>query len=362
MWILFILFLIITGIVVFTLQPAFGKTPRGKRLERIKKSANYRNGKFQNLNVTPQLTENFFALINKSFFKNKEQKRPLGIIPSVKTDIRSLPVDENVFIWFGHSSYYLQLAGKRILVDPVFSSAASPVPFFNRAFDGSNVFTVSDLPDIDYLIITHDHWDHLDYDTIRELKPRVNKVICSLGTGQHLERWNYDKDIIMEMDWNDHTILNDFFEIYCLPARHFSGRGFAARRSLWVSYLIKTPELSVYIGGDSGYDTHFAEIGERFGGVDFAILENGQYDSGWKHIHMHPAETLQATKDLHAKKLIPVHNGKFAISNHSWSTPLQTISALYENKDFDLLTPMIGEPVYLNNAPHEYSRWWLNVQ
>jgi L-ascorbate metabolism protein UlaG (beta-lactamase superfamily) len=235
----------------------------------------------------------------------------------VKTNLVGLNPQENILVWLGHSSYYFQVGGTRFLVDPVFSHSASPVSFANRAFKGTNIFKATDIPDIDYLVITHDHWDHLDYPTVKELKPRIRKVICPLGVGAHFARWNFDESNIIEMDWEDMVILDSCFEMHCFSAHHFSGRGFKQRQSLWASFLLKSTTLSIYMGGDSGYDTHFASIGERFDSIDFALLENGQYNKAWKYIHMQPEETLQAGIDLRAKNVIPVHHSKFAMSSHS---------------------------------------------
>lgn len=268
---------------------------------------------------------------------------------------------QDVLVWFGHSSYFIQLDGKHILVDPVFSDAASPVGFFNKAFKGTNSYAASDVPDIDYLIITHDHWDHLDYPTMLQLKSRVKKVICGLGVGAHFEYWGFDKHRIIEMDWNEDYSLDTGFTVFSLPARHFSGRGFSANQSLWGSFLLQSPTSKIYIGGDSGYDTHFADIGKRFGEIDLAILENGQYDEHWKYIHMMPKEVLQAAKDLRAKQLFPIHNSKYALANHDWDTPMRTITAGYTAGEFKLITPKIGEVVRLKDRTQTFSKWWESV-
>src|SRR5690606_1032338 len=162
--------------------------------------------------------------------------------------------------------------------------------------------------EIDYLLITHDHWDHLDYKTVEKLREKVKTVICPLGVGAHLEHWDYDPAIIREEDWNQTIPLDAGFVVHTTPARHFSGRGFRRNQTLWTSYVLQAPSMRIFIGGDSGYDTHFAKIGEQFGGFDLAILENGQYSKYWKHIHTLPHEVLQAAADLNAKNVFPVHS------------------------------------------------------
>lgn len=350
------LFFIITG------QAKFGTVPKGERLERLKQSPNYRNGKFRNLSKTPQLSEDakFFPML-KEYFTSKN-KKPANEIPAVKTNLRTLSSDQNVLIWFGHSSYFMQLDGKRFLVDPVFCGNASPFSFSVKAFGGTNNYQVEDMHEIDYLIITHDHWDHLDYETIMKLKSKTDKVITGLGVGAHFERWGFNSGNVKEMDWFETFELCDKFAIHCTPARHFSGRGFKANQSLWASFVLETPTQKIFIGGDGGYDTHFADIGEKYGPFDLAILENGQYNKAWKYIHMMPEQVLQAAKDLNAKRLFPVHSGKFALANHAWDAPLKRIAEVNTNNEVSMLTPKIGEVVCLNDSEQIFEQWWLEVE
>lgn len=354
-------------VIVYVRSPKFGRLPRGERLERIQKSPHYRDGQFQNLIPTPTLAEdvNQFELYWKFLFGDKRLRHPVNPVPSVKRDLMNLDTSEDVLVWLGHSSYFLQIGGKRILVDPVFSGAASPVAFTTRAFAGADVYAVEDIPSLDYLIITHDHWDHLDYETVSKLKPKAAKIICALGVGEHLEYWGFERDRIIEMDWNQECAPETGISVHCLPARHFSGRGFRRNRTLWASFWIKMPAFSLYVGGDSGYGPHFAEIGKKLGPLDLAILENGQYDPHWKYIHMAPEETWQAARELKAKRLLPAHSGKFSISNHAWDDPLRRITAAAAGDTREdrpiLLTPIIGEIVNLRDDTYVFSSWWEEV-
>ena len=362
--IIFSIFIVISivGIRVYLQHPKFGKLPEGERKERIEKSPNYKNGSFTNLNHTPQMTgEGGFIGIIKDMF-NAKNRRPVDVIPSVKTDLLNLELDKDILVWFGHSSYFMQIDGKRFLVDPVFGGNASPFSFMIKSFKGTDIYTPDDIPEIDYLIITHDHWDHLDHKTISELKPKIGKVITGLGTGAHLERWGYDPKKILENDWYEHVDLGNGFSINVTPARHFTGRGPKSNQTLWVSFVFQTPTLKIFIGGDGGYDEHFAEIGEKFGGFDLAILENGQYNKSWKYIHLMPEEVLQAAKDLKAKRLFPVHSSKFALANHSWDAPLKTISEFNKTVKQPMITPIIGEQVYLNDSTQVFSEWWVGMK
>lgn len=352
------------GIWAFLKQAQFGGVPMDARLERIQRSPNFRNGQFQNQLQTPMMTGDSGSLgtMMKYAFNRNKRLKPKGPIPSVRRDLRGLPPEENVLVWFGHSSYFLQVEGKRILVDPVLSGRASPVSFTTKAFEGTDPYTVADLPDIDLLVLTHDHWDHLDYDTVTKMRPRVKRVICGLGVGAHLERWGYASSAIDEGDWGDKFDLGGGFVVHVLPARHFSGRTLRRNATLWVSYALERPGgRKIYLGGDSGYGPHFKEIGKQFGGFDLAILENGQYDRAWKYIHMMPDETLQAAHDLQAALVFPVHNSKFCISNHDWDAPLRTITSIAAEMRPELITPVIGEVVQIRNPRAESSEWWTNV-
>ncbi len=241
------------------------------------------------------------------------------------------------------------------------SGAASPLPFSIRSFAGADIYTVDDIPEIDFLFISHDHWDHLDYKTIMALMPKIKQIICGLGTGAHFEKWSFKKGNIIEEDWNKHIDLKGGFTVDTIPARHFSGRGFKRNKALWLSYILQTPTKKIFIGGDSGYDAHFKEAGDAFGPFDLAILECGQYDLSWKYIHMLPHEVLQAAKELKAKKIIPVHWGKFKLANHDWDTPINELLALNQQTKLNILTPMIGEKILLNED-QEFTKWWKDVK
>jgi len=185
--------------------------------------------------------------------------------------------------------------------------------------------------------------------TIRKIHPRVKQVITGLGVGAHLEKWGVDPSKIREFDWYDSHVFSDGFELHATPARHFSGRGFKRNTTLWTSFVLKTPTAKVFIGGDGGYDTHFAEIGNKFGPFDLVILEAGQYDRRWKHIHLMPDEVIKAAIDLQAHRLLPVHNSKFALAAHPWDEPRNKVVEHHQlaKPDYHLLTPIIGEKVGL---------------
>lgn len=343
--IVFVSIIAVLFIVIFTFvrQPKFGNLPDG-RLIKIRNSPNFKNGKFQNLNPTPDLAEgaNYFTVIKDFLFNKSSRNIPSHVIPSNKTDLLTLDLTKNVLVWFGHSSYFIQVDGKKILVDPVFSGAASPIKYTTQSFRGTDVYTAEDMPDIDYLFISHDHWDHLDYETVVKLQHKVKKVITGLGVGSHLQYWGYTIDQIIEKDWNEEITLAPGFIVNTTPARHFSGREFKRNRSLWMSFVLRTPSMKLFLGGDSGFDTHFKIIGDAFGPFDLAILECGQYNRYWKYIHMMPEEVIQAGIDLKATTILPVHWSKFALSLHAWDEPIIRISAESKRRNMPIITPMIG--------------------
>lgn len=361
---IFILFtLAIIGTILFLRHPLFGKQPSGARLERIKQSKYYKNGQFHNLSDTPALAEGitYWDAIRELLFSKIEHTKPTDSIPFVKTVLSELKIEEDFLIWFGHSSYFIQLNQVTFIIDPVLTKNASPLYGTNKAFKGADIYNYDSLSKVDYLVLTHDHYDHLDYTTFKKIKHKTSKIVCPLGVGEHLEYWGFPKENIIELDWFEKSLLKKSIRMTATPSRHFSGRSFKRNTTLWTSYVVQTENLNLYLGGDSGYDTHFKEIGTQFGPFDLAILENGQYDHKWKYIHMQPEEVIQASKDLNAKSLFPVHSSKFKLANHPWKEPLERISALNNGNNLYLVTPKIGEIVYLNQTRQSFENWWEKI-
>ena len=351
------------GTWIYAQHPKFGKVPDGARLDIIKRSPNYSGDGFQNLIPTPMFVDDrsFISVLIGNLFVKKDRSVPTLPIPSVKTDLRSLDRNMDVVVWLGHSSYFIQLGGKRILIDPVFSASAAPVPYVNKAIDGTNPYTAEDVPEIDYLLITHDHWDHLDYSTVTALRARTKTVVSGLGVGAHLELWGYDKEKIHEADWFSVLESGDGFAIHVLPARHYSGRLLTRNKTLWTGYAITTARRRIFVSGDTGYGPHFADIGLRFGGFDLVVLDTGQYDERWPYIHMTPEEAARAAQDLRANALLPGHVGKFSLARHSWDDPFRRITAASEGRSYRLLTPMIGSPMMLDDQQQRFCRWWEDL-
>jgi L-ascorbate metabolism protein UlaG (beta-lactamase superfamily) len=361
---IFISFFALVAFTTFIVvnQTSFGKAAAGERLRRIQNSPNFSDGQFQNLSFTPTFAEDVskYEMIRDGIFKISKRKAPSVALPSVKTELKNLPPEKDVLVWFGHSSYFMQIDGIKFLIDPIFSGNASPFSFMIKSFKGSNNYQPEDFPEIDYLIITHDHWDHLDYQTVLKLKPKVGKTITGLGTAAHLEYWGFNPQSVIELDWNETATPDSGFQITATPGRHFSGRNTKRNQSIWCSFVLQTPSKKIFIGGDSGYDTHFAKIGAEHGPFDLALLECGQYNKSWKYIHMMPEQTVQAAIDLKAKNLMPVHWGKFALSLHAWDEPIERVTKEATRMAVPLVHPMIGEVVDLDLfAPT--AEWWKGI-
>ncbi len=345
-------------------QPRFGKLPEGERLDRIKQSPQYKGEMFQYPEKTPLFSadENMFSVLWSGIFQKKERLVPEVPVRVVKTDLKALDPKQDVVIWLGHSSWFIQFEGKRILIDPIFSDYAAPFSFFNKAFDGTNVYRSDDMPEIDSLLISHDHWDHLDYSSVVALKAKVRQVICPLGVGAHFEYWGYSKEVIREGDWNDKVELGKGVTVHLMPARHYSGRLLSKNKTLWAGFAIESSERRIFFSGDSGYGPHFSRIGQAFNGFDLVLLDCGQYDPRWPCIHMTPEEAVQAAKDLGTGVLMPAHVGRFTIANHSWDEPFKWLVDKSRDQPYRLVIPQIGEVLTMDNPSSQFSGWWLEMK
>ncbi len=353
-----IVLLAAVGIIALLCHPAFGALPEGERLKKVEASQNYYNGKFHNREQTVRLTsgEGFLKTIYKNFLKKdtgEENRRPKEAVRAIKTNLKTLDLSLNQFVWFGHSSYLLTLGGKTFLVDPVLTSEF-PVSMMMKPFKGADLYSPYDLPNVDYLVITHDHWDHLDYGTLKRIKDRVQHVVCPLGVGAHLERWDYAEKTV-EMDWDETYEPEEGIRFTCLTARHFSGRTLKRDQSLWASFMIEA-DRTVYVGGDGGYGNHLKEIAEQFPDIDLVMLENGQYNTRWANIHTLPSQMPDAIRTLNAGMAVPIHNSKFALARHSWDEPLRLMQDLAaSDSTLRIEIPIIGQPITIEKKLKKFS-------
>lgn len=332
-------------LLYFAFAPRIGSNPGGERLTRIRLSPNYRDGRFQNVMETNMdMPMRVMRKVMWEMMKGGDGREPKGVIPTVPFDKQAweaVPDTSMAMAWFGHSTVLIKIDGITFLTDPVFGERASTFSFAGpRRFNYAQHMSVDLLPHVDVVLLSHDHYDHLDHETIRRLKDK--RFIAPLGVGSHLERWGVPMSAISEFDWWESVAVGNA-KLTLAPSRHFSGRNLNNRFStLWGSWIIAGSTKRIYFGADSGYSSSFAEIGERFGPFDLAMLECGAYNEHWANIHMMPEETAQAAMDLRAKVLMPIHWGKFSLALHPWKEPMERVSRKAVELGMPMLTPRIG--------------------
>ncbi|MCY7350029.1 MAG: MBL fold metallo-hydrolase [Cytophagaceae bacterium] len=353
----------LTVVAFVNLAPQIGSAATGPRLKRMQASPNYKEGKFQNL-VETSIAMSFGKTVNVSW-----EMLSKGAINEPKDTIQTAPFDAKRFegtgqpdevavSWFGHSSVLIRIQGKTLLTDPVFGERPSMVSFFGpKRFPFDHHIRLEDLPKLDAVILSHDHYDHLDYETFLQLKGKVSRFFVPLGVGVHLEKWGISPEHITELDWWETARLDDL-KLVCTPARHFSGRGLTNRNTtLWSSWVLQGTQRRVYYGGDSGYYSGFKTIGDKYGPFDIALLECGAYNQDWISIHMMPEQTAQAQLDVKGKLLIPIHWGKFNLALHTWTDPIERLTRKAAQLGTAVATPRIGELTVLG-GPVPATRWW----
>ncbi|WP_298475331.1 MBL fold metallo-hydrolase [uncultured Maribacter sp.] len=360
-----ILFVVIgIGILLFiNLSPQFGGTPSRTQKKEFTVSKNYKDGKFVNLGgVKMNMSFNSFAKMLKLYLKPQPHSIPNTDILTQKID--SLHIanykEETRLVWFGHSTFLLQMNAKNILIDPMFGNVPAPHPILgNNRFSKELPIEVEKLPKIDAVLLSHDHYDHLDYGSIQKLKDKVSIFYTPLGVGAHLLEWGVPKENIIELDWWQENIFDDL-KFICTPAQHFSGRSINdGGNTLWSSWVIQSETENIFFSGDSGYGSHFKEIGEKYGPFNLGLLECGQYNELWSEIHMMPEETAQAGIDIKAEKIMPIHWGAFKLAMHPWTDPVERILSKTHELKINTIVPKIGESIFLDKNPNN-SLWWKN--
>jgi L-ascorbate metabolism protein UlaG (beta-lactamase superfamily) len=363
--------LVIFAILIFiflNVSPVFGASPDKNSKKIIENSENFIEGKFRNIKTT---YTNFRTLEKKAtlmdWFSPPKDKNPLNPLPTIKFIGKDLA--EGKFVWLGHSTVLMKTEGLVVMTDPVFNRA-SPLPSFNsksksnffngKPFIFENPVVIDDLPKVDVVIISHDHYDHLDSKAIKDLSNRIDQFFVPLGVGAHLERWGVNKNRITEYDWYDSKDYKNIKFTFA-PSLHFSGRGVTNGNStLWGSWMIKSKTLSAYFSGDGGYSETFKKLGNEYGPFDIAFIENGAYNVDWSNVHMFPDEAVQASIDLKAEVLFPIHWSKFDLSVHPWDEPIIRITKEAEKKNVNIATPMIGEVFELSSIPKK--PWWEKLR
>jgi len=347
-------------------QPQFGARMSGARLERAKANPQYRDGRF--VNLQPEAPSGIAALADymvRQFSGNevREPPSPLPVLAVDKAALAAAPAASGLrAFWIGHASTYIEVDGLRLLLDPVFSERVSPLPVGPRRFHAPPI-ALADLPPIDAVLISHDHYDHLDMATVQHLAARGSRFFVPLGIGAHLELWGVPAAQIDELEWWQERTLRGV-RIVCTPTRHYSGRGLNDRSAtLWSSWSVAGPQHRFFYSGDTGYGTHFQDIGARLGPFDMAFVKIGAYGPGasWIDIHMPPEQAVQAHRDVRAKRLFPVHWSTFNLAYHDWDEPIRRTAAEARRTGVELVTPRLGEWV---DAEREFGSvaWWEAVR
>lgn len=357
--------IIVIGALFINLSPEFGGKITNEKREIFSKSENYKDGVFQNIGgVKMSMGFGDYVKGMRGFFSSQPNTSPSSNIPVIHQDSLELVNYQGSarLIWFGHSTFLYQTAGKNVLLDPMLGPVPAPHPMLGGKRFGKNLpIAIEKLPKIDMVLLSHDHYDHLDYGSIIKLKDKVGKFFTPLGVGAHLVEWGVDEDKIVEMDWWDESTFMGF-NLKCTPAQHFSGRGLTDRgKTLWSGWVIHNDNTNIFFSGDSGYGGHFKDIGDKYGPFDFAMMECGQYNELWKEIHMMPEETAQAGIEVKAKTIMPIHWGAFKLAMHPWTDPVIRVNKKAKELGLPVITPKIGELIYLDKSSEYKKEWWSNI-
>lgn len=283
---------------------------------------------------------------------------PKADLPVLEMTTESLIEEtENVVYRLGHSSVLMKLDNQFVMTDPVFSDRASPVQWAGPKRFHKAPITIAELPAIDVVVISHDHYDHLDKAAVKELADKVSLFLVPLRVGEHLIKWGVSADKVIELNWWESYVFNGI-EYTLTPTQHFSGRtGVDRDRTLWGSWVIAAPTQRVFFSGDSGYFSGFKEIGEKYGPFDLTLVETGAYNEAWSQIHMFPEQSVQAHIDLKGKVMFPIHNSTFDLATHDWQEPINRALANAQERGVDVVMPKMGERLVVGDAmPLSY--WW----
>ena len=356
-----VLFLIVGLFIVLRVHPVFGGRMSEKNKRDYSLSKQWKNNQFEYTEPTDLslafwkipgiIYKQFTGLAGRKPSRSIDALKPKWTVSGQKDAAAKL-------LWYGHSAFLMEKSGKTILIDPMFGQVPAPHPSLgNTRFNPEMPIDPEDLPQIDILIMSHDHYDHLDYESIQKIKNKVDRFIMPLGMKRHFLRWGIPEQRLTEMDWWEATGI-DGLHLVCTPARHFSGRSMGDRcLSLWCSWVIQGDHENIFYSGDSGYGPHFKEIGQQYGPFDFAMLECGQYYKDWSLIHMLPEEAAQVAVELRAKTAMPIHWGAFTLAFHSWTEPVERFLKKAKELNVQTCTPRIGE-VFTIGENYPSSHWW----
>ena len=342
-------------------SPQLGSAPTAEQRREYQQTGHLEDDKFVNLRPTPVMAGSQWSAFRRMLFEHVPNQNPAAPLPMQRLDsltITQLPADQVRVTWFGHSASLVEIGGKKVLLDPMLSVKMGPLALVTpKRYNQELAIYPEQLPAIDAVLISHDHYDHLDYQTVRKIKDKVGHFYVPLGVGAHLRRWGVSESRIHEMTWGDSVNLPGL-TIISTPTQHFSGRGLTNRNStFWSSWVLKTSRHRLFYTGDGGYGPHFQAIGQQYGPFDLALVECGQYDRAWPYIHMQPEQSVQAALDVRARAMLPVHWGAFSEAHHPWNESVERASAAAARQQLPLATPLLGQPVVLGN-PLPQQPWW----
>jgi L-ascorbate metabolism protein UlaG (beta-lactamase superfamily) len=355
------------GIILFmSIHPAFGGNPTTEQKEAYRQLDNYVDGNFINDVPTRRAFENpsdTTSTSNTSISEVKD-RNPVSPIPVYVIDWNKINSDNDSLTWFGHSAFLLSIDNKKLLIDPMLSPVVSPVSFVGRnRYEYSEdimLYLIDEMPSIDAVFITHDHYDHLDYRSIVKLNSKVSHFFVPLGCSAHLIRWGIPEEKITELNWWEETEYQGL-TVALTPSRHSSGRNpFNIDTTLWGGWVILGNRTRIYTSGDSGYGPHFKQIGDKYGPFDITLIEGAQYDRNWPDLHMVPEQAIQANLDVGGKTMMLMHWGAFTLANHSWKEPIERALEEANEREVNIIAPQIGETVLLDSDLQMPPTLWWN--